>query len=157
MNEKYFIAFVDTENVSCDVIRGIKEIQKKYVNHKSAKVYCYGIEDTKSPNSQAWKEKTEYLAGFNWKKVEGPREKNTVDNRIIQDINSVLRSPNLDCINVWIIATSDGDFLPVIKKIKERKNNSVIGIGSSDPSERLLRACDAYYKYTSNYNWYKLK
>lgn len=36
MNEKYFIAFVDTENVSCDEVRGIKEIQKKYGDHKNA-------------------------------------------------------------------------------------------------------------------------
>ena len=157
MNEKYYIAFVDTENVSCEVIRGIKEIQKKYNNHKNAKVYCYGMEDSKSHNSIVWKEKTEYLAGFQWKRVEGPREKNTVDNKIIQDINFLLRSPKLDRINVWIIATSDGDFLSVVKKIKERENNSVVGIGSSDPSERLLGACDEYYKYTRDYIWCKLK
>ncbi len=150
MNEKYYIAFVDTENISYEAIRGIKEIQRMYKDHKDAGVYCYGMEDSKSPNSIGWKEKTEYLARVNWVKVKGPREKDAVDERMKQGIYTILNNPRNDCIDVWIIATSDGGFLSMINKIKERDKNTVIGIGSSNPSDKLVRACDTYYKYTKD-------
>ena len=148
MKEKYYITFVDTENISYDAISGIEEIQKMYKDHKDAGVYCYGIEDSKSPNSISWKEKTEKLPRVRWVKVKGPREKDAVDERIKLAINTILSNPYNACIDVWIIATSDGGFLPVINKIKEQGNNIVIGIGSSKPSEKLVKACDDYYKYT---------
>ncbi len=157
MNEKYYISFVDTENVSYEAIRGIKEIQRMYADHKDAGVHCYGIEDFKSPNSRGWKEKAERLGRVYWHNVEEPREKNTVDKKIKQGIDTILGNPRNDRINVWIIATSDGDFLSAINKIKERDNNIVIGIGSSDPSERLKRACDKYYKQEGIYRFFQIR
>ena len=157
MNEKYYISFVDTENVSYEAIRGIKEIQRMYADYNNAGVHCYGMEDFKSPNSRGWKEKAERLGRVYWHKVEEPREKNTVDKKIKQGIDKILGNPRYDRINVWIIATSDGDFLSAINKIKERDNNIVIGIGSSDPSERLKKACDKYYKQEGPYKFCQIK
>ena len=144
--KKFLIAFVDTENISPHGTSGlISLIDYKYRNYGYAGIWCYGIGDCKSGSSLAWKKICNETSGFfKWKEVKGPREKNRVDEAIKKDIEMLLNNPKNDPLDLWIIATSDGDYESAVRHIKEKEHKVVIAY-SGALSNKLKNICDEQY------------
>lgn len=145
-SQKYLIAFVDTENIAPDGDSGlISLIDYKYSDYCNVGIWCYGIEDSKSGSSVAWKKKCDESHEFyKWKKVNGPREKNKVDEAIKKDIEKLLANPKFDPIYLWVIATSDGDLASAVRHIKEKRHKVLIAYTGA-LSKELSNLCDYTY------------
>lgn len=145
--KKYLIAFVDTENISPQGTSGlITLIDYKYRDYGYAGIWCYGIEDNKSGSSVAWKKLCDEGSGyFKWKEVKGPREKNRVDEAIKKDIEKLLGNPKNTPLDLWIIASSDGDYESSVRHIKE-KGHKVIIAYSNSLSYKLQNICNEQYR-----------
>ncbi|ALD66375.1 NYN domain-containing protein [Spiroplasma cantharicola] len=66
--------------------------------------------------------------------------KNAVDIRIALDIMELLNKEYIDC---FCLATTDLDFAPIIKKLKQR-NKFVIGSGLSSTKEEYKKLCHRF-------------
>lgn len=75
-------------------------------------------------------------------RIHDTRIKNSIDIRMAVDIVSrVYTDPN---INVYIIASGDGDFVPVISHVREHANRVII-VGFKDSTNKVLIAnCDEF-------------
>lgn len=143
--DKYIITLIDTENVPQSCFSGlISLVEYKYGNHKNAGYYCFGINDGKSTVALGWKEQTVNLKGLTWVSVNGEREKNLVDKAIIKNIKRMIDDPKYSRIDVWVIATSDGDYEPAIRLIRS-KGHKVIVASNNTISDKLRKAgCEIY-------------
>ena len=114
--EENIIAFVDTENVSTQIIDTlIVHVKYKRKNAKYVGTWCYGLTDQKSCQSVSWKKQVSDLKSFKWKDVNVKRKKNAVDEAIINDINKLIGDPKNDRLNHYIIVAADGDYCSIIK------------------------------------------
>lgn len=145
--QKYLIAFVDTENVSPNGDSGlISLIDYKYKDYERTGIWCYGIDDSKSGSTVAWKKICDSASGyFIWKEVKGPRKKNKVDDAIKGDIDMLLHNPKNEPIVLWVIATADGDYGSAVRHIK-KKGHKVVVAHSGALSDKLIRLCDDHFR-----------
>ncbi len=141
--DKCIITIIDTENIVVDSVTTlITYVEYRYKEYKNIGYFCFGMDDGKSSVSEQWKKAI--FKGFYWISVKGEREKNKVDKAIIDKINELLNIPKFSAIDVWVIASSDGDYVPAIKAIKEKGHKAVV-VGSATTSAKLREACDEFY------------
>ena len=140
---KHVVVFIDTENISPDGNTGIISLTD-YRDYKSVGVFCYGLEDEKSQSSVEWKKIATSTDGYEWKSVSGPRKKNAVDIAMKNGIKKLLDWSRSDELDVWVIASSDGGFVPIINQIKS-KGHRVIVAYKSIVSDKLELVADEMY------------
>ena len=143
--KKYIITFVDTENVSPDIVGGlISLVDYTYKDYNNLGYFCFGIDDGKSNISVEWKKRLGNPSDFRWISVKGERSKNLVDKSIIRNITRMINDSYYSPIDVWVIVSSDGDYCSVIKAIRE-KGHKVIVASPGTVSEKLRKACSEFF------------
>ena len=144
MKAHTYICFVDTENFSAKhfmkVHGKLRELEK---THENAGIYCYGLKRDKEKRLKEWVAITEPMDKVYWKWLEGLPKKNKVDNKIIENVKSLLAVGKLDRIDTYCFMTSDGDYADIICKLHEKDKFTIV-FGKKNASERLKSACDMY-------------
>lgn len=138
------IVYVDTENIG---IRGLDCLKDYLVKSKAPSdtpIHCYGISQTPlNRRTKAWLEATKDIPGVHWHMLQGKREKQMVDQAIINDIRSLILSPQIEDYDSFIIISSDADYLRSIKKLKRAGKHTVV-IGYPVGSARVKCSCHEY-------------
>lgn len=145
MNKKHcYILFIDAENCSSKhfekVCRKLWELDELCVN---AGMYCFGLEAEKDSRLKSWKEVTEGINKCQWTWIEGKPQKNKVDKNIIGKVELLLRQNIFDKIDIYCFMTSDGDYVDIIKKLRE-KNKFTIVFGKKNASKELINSCNMF-------------
>ena len=149
---KCLVIMVDTENVSPKCIESLKSMTDYiYPTFQNVGIFCFGMEDGKSGTSEGWKRlvKERCDKALHWQPVVGPRVKNKVDRAICDKIAEFMDNPKFSRIDVWVIATSDGDFKSAIKCIKNHGHRAVIA-SDTPASNKLIELCDVFYRLWTN-------
>ena len=142
------VIMVDTENVSPRSIESLLSMTDYiYPSFQNVGIFCFGMEDGKSKTSESWKRlvKERCDKRLHWQPVEGVRVKNKVDRAICDKVAEFMELQKFACIDVWVIATSDGDFKTAIKCIKDHGHRAVIA-SDTPASNKLIELCDVFYR-----------
>lgn len=141
--EHCFILFVDAENCSSHnfmkVCRKLRELEK---THQNAGMYCYGLKAEEDGRLKSWREVTSYSFCI-WQWLEGKPQKNKVDKRIIGDVELLLSQSRFDKIDTYCFMTSDGDYVGIIKKLRDKKKFTIV-FGKSNASKELKSSCNLF-------------
>lgn len=77
----------------------------------------------------------------NVNKISGKTQKNATDYFLMQYVEKILNNKNID---IFCIATGDGDFAGMIDTIKS-KDKEVYGFGAKNTNQKLLEKCNQFF------------
>ena len=130
--KKNTMVFIDAESISAERCPGIIGQCKSVGELFEVRYYAR----QKDPSTLAWKEKANSY-GIKPILMYGEAEHNKIDNKIIKDIRKILA--NNKSIDIFCIATKDGDYSSIVKEIRENKKRAVI-FATKDTSKKLKQA-----------------
>ncbi|MBO4996646.1 MAG: NYN domain-containing protein [Lachnospira sp.] len=123
------VVFIDAESVNASHCSSIVSQSKKAGEVAEMKYYAR----QKDPHTKAWKD----AAKENDIKpilMAGNPEHNKIDNKLIKDAKKILRENK--SIDVFCIASRDGDYTELVNLLRENKKRVVI-LATKDTSQKL--------------------
>lgn len=136
--KKKALVFIDTENCSPRIVDLLSQLRYKWPDYTIEHFYCYSVKDNISSTSLSWKKIANNYDGYAMFELAGKREKNKVDEAIIYDIRRLLNHPNHQDIQKWILISSDGDYLEIIKEVLNKKKEVCV-ISSGHISSKISK------------------
>ncbi|MBO4576947.1 MAG: NYN domain-containing protein [Neisseriaceae bacterium] len=77
----------------------------------------------------------------NVNKISGKTQKNSTDYFLMDDVEKILQNKKID---IFCIATGDGDFVGMIDTIK-KQGKEVYGFGARNANQKLLEKCNQFF------------
>jgi uncharacterized LabA/DUF88 family protein len=133
--------FIDAENFSYKHVNQLfTELEKKDINLSLKLAFADWSQN--NLNTQDWKKTLNKLSIRPQHLFNFSSGKNASDiQMVIHAMKLLYTDPSID---TFIIATSDGDFTPLVLTLKEN-GKKVIGFGNAVSSQVLSDSCDEYY------------
>lgn len=111
--------------------------------HENAGMYGFGLEVDKDSKLKSWIKVTNGINKYTWIWLEGTHQKNKVDNKIIEKVELLLSIKKFDKIDTYCFMTSDGDYVDIINKLRDR-NKFTIVFGKRNASKKLIESCNMF-------------
>ncbi len=127
--KKNTMVFIDAESVSADKCPGIVGQSKSAGEIYEIRYYAR----QKDNSTVAWKDMAKQY-GIKPILMAGEPQKNKIDNKIIKDIKHILETNK--SIDVFCIATRDGDYKEIVEYIQQRKKRAIV-LATKNTSESL--------------------
>lgn len=140
MEDKKIVLLIDAENTSAKYADCIMHYLEKQGIIISARIYGDFINNI---NVKGWNQKAVQYEMEQKQQLTTSAGKNASDIALVIDAMDLLY---LKTIDTFCIVTSDGDFVNLVKRIREN-GIEVIGMGKADASKRLGRVCDQYLDF----------
>ncbi len=140
MEDKKIVLLIDAENTSAKYADCIMHYLEKQGIIISARIYGDFINNI---NVKGWNQKAVQYEMEQKQQLTTSAGKNASDIALVIDAMDLLY---LKTIDTFCIVTSDGDFVNLVKRIREN-GIEVIGMGKADASRRLGRVCDQYLDF----------
>lgn len=138
MQDKKIVLLIDAENTSAKFADGIMKYLTKQGDIISAQIYGDFLDNN---NTKQWNSKAVQYNLQRYQADTTKAGKNAADIALVIDAMDFLHKENH--ADVFCVITSDGDFTRLVERIR-KENIEVIGMGKSDASPRLRRACSEY-------------
>lgn len=130
--KKNTMVFIDAENISLTHATSIENEIRDIGN--VAEVRYYAMQ--KDPATANWKPTIKEY-GYKPILMTGKREKNKIDNKIIQDAKKVLNENN--SIDIFVIVSRDGDYTELVRFLRSNRKRVVI-LAAKNTSKKLKNA-----------------
>lgn len=130
--KKNTMVFIDAENISSTHATSIENEIRDIGN--VAEVRYYAMQ--KDPATANWKPTIKEY-GYKPILMTGKREKNKIDNKIIQDAKKVLNENN--SIDIFVIVSRDGDYTELVRFLRSNRKRVVI-LAAENTSKKLKNA-----------------
>lgn len=140
MDEKKIVLLIDAENTSARYADNIIHYLEKQGDIISAQIYGDFLDND---NTKRWNGKAAMHNLQRYQADTTKAGKNAADIALVIDAMDFLHKENP--ADIFCIVTSDGDFTSLVERIR-KETIEVIGIGKSDASPRLRKACSSYYE-----------
>ncbi len=138
MQDKKIVLLIDAENTSAKFADGIMQYLTKRGDIISAQIYGDFLDNK---NTKQWNSKAVQYNLQRYQADTTKAGKNAADIALVIDAMDFLHKENH--ADVFCVITSDGDFTRLVERIR-KENIEVIGMGKTDASPRLRRACSEY-------------
>ncbi|HCJ07817.1 MAG: NYN domain-containing protein [Lachnospiraceae bacterium] len=138
MQDKKIVLLIDAENTSAKFADGIMQYLTKQGDIISAQIYGDFLDNK---NTKQWNSKAVQYNLQRYQADTTKAGKNAADIALVIDAMDFLHKENH--ADVFCVITSDGDFTRLVERIR-KENIEVIGMGKTDASPRLRRACSEY-------------
>lgn len=138
---KKIALLIDGDNINLQRIPLIIKKSKQFGKIKVKKVFA--ISD-KFNNPECIKIIQKYdiqIEQNNVNKISGKTQKNSTDYFLMQYVEKILNNKNID---IFCIATGDGDFAGMIDIIKSQ-DKEVYGFGAKNTNQKLLEKCNKFF------------
>ncbi len=140
MDEKKIVLLIDAENTSAKYADNIIHYLEQQGDIISAQIYGDFLDND---NTKKWNSKAVVHNFQRYQADTTKAGKNAADIALVIDAMDFLHKENP--ADIFCIVTSDGDFTSLVERIR-KETIEVIGIGKSDASPRLRKACSSYYE-----------
>ena len=130
--KKNTMVFIDAENISSTHATSIENEIRDIGN--VAEVRYYAMQ--KDPATANWKPTIKEY-GYKPILMTGKREKNKIDNKIIQDAKKVLNENK--SIDIFVIVSRDGDYTELVRFLRSNRKRVVI-LAAKNTSKKLKNA-----------------
>lgn len=138
---KKIALLIDGDNINLQKIPLIIKKSKQFGKIKVKKVFA--ISD-KFNNPECIKIIQKYdiqIVQNNVNKISGKTQKNATDYFLMDDVEKILKNKKID---IFCIATGDGDFVGMIENIKAQ-GKEVYGFGAKNANQKLLDICNQFF------------
>lgn len=138
---KKIALLIDGDNINLQKIPLIIKKSKQFGKIKVKKVFAVSDKFNNSEYIKIIQKYDIQIEQNNVNKISGKTQKNSTDYFLMQYVEKILNNKNID---IFCIATGDGDFAGMIDTIKS-KDKEVYGFGAKNTNQKLLEKCNQFF------------
>ena len=138
---KKIALLIDGDNINLQKIPLIIKKSKQFGKIKVKKVFAVSDKFNNSEYIKIIQKYDIQIEQNNVNKISGKTQKNSTDYFLMQYVEKILNNKNID---IFCIATGDGDFAGMIDTIKSQ-DKEVYGFGAKNTNQKLLEKCNQFF------------
>ncbi|MBQ9258519.1 MAG: NYN domain-containing protein [Neisseriaceae bacterium] len=138
---KKIALLIDGDNINLQKIPLIIKKSKEFGKIKVKKVFAVSDKFNNSEYIKIIQKYDIQIEQNNVNKISGKTQKNATDYFLMQYVEKILNNKNID---IFCIATGDGDFAGMIDTIKSQ-DKEVYGFGAKNTNQKLLEKCNQFF------------
>lgn len=138
---KKIALLIDGDNINLQKIPLIIKKSKQFGKIKVKKVFAVSDKFNNSEYIKIIQKYDIQIEQNNVNKISGKTQKNSTDYFLMQYVEKILTNKNID---IFCIATGDGDFAGMIDTIKSQ-DKEVYGFGAKNTNQKLLEKCNKFF------------